>query len=442
MIKKIGILCAILLSSGIAQTYLDAIRPFWGMSGRSAARATGDIVGVFDTEALLQNPAALTYITRAFAQIDGSFDHVKGRTLLSSHYLEQRFLDSLSGSQFRFNQVSLALPINVYRGSWVWAGGIQPVTIFDRKGQFSFWDADPSQLVNRKYTLFEEGALYAASLGTAVLFTKELSLGISGSYLFGSNIYTNTYSEEDTDHIYAFARYLDSLGIKADYKGWNLKGGFVLQFPNELLLGGTIETPGILQVEESSEHLKMEIMDDGQPSLYESSPRRIEYKLTGPWRLGVGVSFKYNPLYFTLGYRYHTYSNMSFKSNLIESETDSTYIDSRVNAEISTDLRSTGELMGSMRYFADGGYLQVGLSRQAQPIKTYPGDIFRMDVNLGFTPAPNYEYSLGFQYYSFNANSIQVSALIHEDTGDPIVSIPTDTKHSVTRFMFGVKFYL
>lgn len=442
MIKIFCALCTLLLSSTLAQNYLDAVRPFWGMSGGSAARATGDMVGVFDTEALLQNPAALTYVTRSFAQVDGSFDHVKGRTLLSSAYLQQNYFDSLSESQFRFNQVSVAVPVNVYRGSWVWAGGIQPVTIFDRKGQFSFWDADPSQLVNRKYTLFEEGSLYAASLGTAVLFTKELSLGLSGSYLFGSNIYSNAYSEEDTDHLYTFARYLDSLGIKADYKGWNLKGGFVLQFPNELLLGGSVETPGLLTVEESSEHLEMELMDDGQPSDYDNDQTRIKYELTGPWRLSCGASFKYAPLYFSLGYRYHTYANMSFKSNLIESATDSAYIDTRINANISTKLRSTGELLASMRYFADGGFLQVGLSSQAQPIKTYSDDIFRLDVNLGFTPTPNYEYSLGLQYYTFNASSISVKALIHDDTEDFTVSIPTDTKHSVTRFMFGIKFYL
>ena len=433
-----GLIFTLSLSSVTSQTYLDAIRPFWGMEGSSASRATGDIVSVYDQEALLVNPGALSFITRPFIYVDGSFDHIKGRTTLSSTFLQNTYYDSLSENHFRFNEFSLVYPVNVYRGSWVWALGIQPVRMFDRQGQFRFWDSDSSQLVNRRYQLFEEGSLYAASLGTAVLVTKNISLGASLSYLFGSNIYANGYSEEDTDNYYQFARYLDSLNIRADYKGWNLRGGFVAQFPNEILIGGSFESPAILTVEESSQHDVREILDSGIWSLDSSSHKRITYDLSGPWRLGIGTSFKFSQLHFSLGYRYNLYRGTRFTSNLIVSATDSTYIDDGINADIAAKVNSTGEWLGSMRYFAQGGYLQMGFSRQNQPLQAYPGNVFRFDVNLGFTPKTSHEFSLGLQYYTFDAASISIATRIM----DQALIIPTTTRHNVIRFIFGFKYYI
>ncbi len=418
-------------SSGFGQNYLDALRPFWGMQGRGASRVVGDNVGVFDQEALLVNPAALTFITRPAIYTDLSVDHVRGSTLFLN-----TFSDSSIRNSFRFNELAGVYPVPVYRGSWVWAAGVQPVYQFDREAHLGFYDQTEDQLRNKDYHLFETGSLYGVSLGTGVLFKKNVSLGTTFTYLYGTNIYSQSYVEEDPNQIWNFfQRYVDSLAYTSDYKGWNLKTGIVIQFPHELLLGGTIETPAFISVDESSLKDTIQIGDFPIDDYHGFAKDHLTYKLTGPWRFGAGLSFRYTPVYFSVGYRYHTYNKINFSSNLIILP-DSTSKDPVINADISALLQPSNEYFASMRFFARDGSLQIGFSKMNQPQRNATSDILRFDFNLGFNPGTEYEIILGLQYSTFQSTSLLVYDSAHG------VAIPALTDHSVTRFMFGFKYYL
>jgi len=377
----------------MAQDYQDVLRPFLGMEGRSGYRVVGDMVTVTDQNALNVNPAALSWIRKPAVSLDMSFDRISGVSRIESMIQQEA-----NTKRTTLHSINALYPIPVYRGAWVWAFGIQPRHFFDRTQTYEA--VNPYDSVAYRLTETEEGALYAFSLGTAVLVTRNLSVGGAVAYLFGENKWAGLREEQDPFDIYTFNFFSDSLAIEPEYSGWDIHLGAVLELSPDLYLGASVASPGFLKVLEYSSVRIYEQMDPfyGADSL-SSYSQTIDYRLWGPWRLGLGASYRVDPIKLSIGYRFHGYSGISFTGEVYEFVGENEVnIASRIKAEISENLRNSNELFGSIEINHARLSVGAGFSMMDDPRKWVESDILRSDVGLGLHISDTFTLNLGLQY--------------------------------------------
>ncbi|MEA3286923.1 MAG: hypothetical protein U9Q77_06065, partial [Candidatus Marinimicrobia bacterium] len=218
------------------QNYLDVLRPFQGMQGRSGAESGITPAATAASNALMGNPALLSYSDKAFVAADLSFDQVTGTSIFNAAAGE-----SIADHGLSFNSLTYIHPVHVYRGAWVWGFNLQPLNSFRRINQFG--DLDPDQDFHYQYTQIETGTLYALTAGTSLLATMNTSVGFAISFLVGENSFDKVYLETDPDDIYTFSRFTDSLHFNPQYRGIGGRLGLLTELSETLKLGASIEFP-------------------------------------------------------------------------------------------------------------------------------------------------------------------------------------------------------
>ena len=410
-----------------SQDYLDVLRPFRGMRGISGAESGVIPASMGATNALMGNPALLSYNERTFFSVDLSYDQIVGTSVFNSTIRENPQDQAL-----RFNGMTYIKPIQVYRGAWVWGINLQPVNSFHSISQFN--DYEPDKDFYYKYLHQESGDLYALTAGTSVLVTMNTSIGYAISYLTGSNTFTKVYEETDPNDLYTFERFVDSLQFKPSYHGFGARVGLLSEVSDNLNLGISIELPSRISVSESASRDSIEWFGDGNKQVYSHDKwYDLDYTVWGPWRLGIGLGFVAQPFEASINYRFHTYSSSFLRSDLYDNESGMD-LEQLVDEQIQTYVQDVNEFSASLLWALDPLRLSFAATLMNDPLNYRFDNVIRMDVGLGYQMRSGLGFTLAFR------NEQWQSDLNHTLESDVERSVAIENTFS--KFQFGIKYQL
>lgn len=414
-------------SSLYAQNYLDAIRPFRGMRGISGSESGVIPASMGANNALMGNPALLSYSDKAYFAADLSYDQVAGKSVFNSTVFENP-----EDQQFNFNSVTYIKPVRVYRGAWVWGVNLQRVNSFNSISQFN--DFDPEGNFYYKYMQQETGDLYAFTAATSVLVTMNTSLGYGISLLSGRNTLEKIYEETDPNDLYTFDRFVDSLEFSPSYFGIGARLGLLSEITDNLNLGISIELPSRISVTESASRDSIEWYGDGNEAVFSSETwSELEYATWGPWRLGIGLGFMANPFEASMNYRYHSYSTIFMRSDLYDSETGQS-LEDKVADEVDQYVEDVHEFSASLLWAMDPLNLSFAATLMNDPLNFRFDNIIRMDVGVGYQLQSGIGFTLAYR------NEQWQSDLNH--TLDSSIKRSVDVENSFSNLQFGIKYTL
>ncbi len=410
-----------------SQNYLDVLRPFRGMRGISGSESGVIPASMGASNALLGNPALLSFNDRAFFAVDVSYDQIAGKSVFNSTIWENPQKEN-----FRFNSLTYIKPIQVYRGAWVWGVNLQRVSSFSSISQFN--DYDPDGDFFYKYLQQESGDLYALTAGTSVLVSMNTSLGYSVSFLSGKNSFTKLYEETDPQDIYTFDRFIDSLQFNPSYRGFGARLGLLSEISENLNLGISIELPSRISVKESATRDSIEWYDEGDSQTF-SHDRwlGLEYTAWGPWRLGLGLGFVANPFEASINYRFHSYSSILLRGDLFDSETGES-LGELVDEEVTQYVNNVHEFSASLLWALDPLKLSFAATLMNDPLNYRFDNIIRMDVGIGYQLRSGIGFTLAYR------NEQWQSDLNH--TLESAVERSVDVENSFSNIQFGLKYIL
>ncbi|NQV30810.1 MAG: hypothetical protein HQ508_07980 [Candidatus Marinimicrobia bacterium] len=410
-----------------SQNYLDVLRPFRGMRGISGAESGVFPAAVSESNALLGNPALLSYNERAFVSTDFSFNQIAGTSVYNS-----AIRDNSNDQQFGFNSITYIRPVRVYRGAWVWGFNLQPVHSFNSLGQFEA--VEPDGEFSYKYLQKNSGNLYALTAGSAVLVTMNTSLGFAVSYLTGANVFSKVYEETDPQDLYTFERFVDSLSFNPKYSGFSARVGLLSEISEALKFGVSIELPSRISVTESASRDSIEWFGDGLSRVYSHDKWvDLDYTAWGPWRLGVGLGFGVAPLEASVNYRFHSYTSISMKTDLYDTESGENLGD-LVEAQVTDYVRDVHEFSASLLWALDPLSLSFGASLMNDPLNYRFNNIIRMDLGIGYQLSSGLGFTLAYR------NEQWQSDLNH--TLESNVDRSVDLENKFSKFQFGIKYVL
>ncbi len=418
------------------QDYLDAIRPFRGMRGISGAESGVIPASMGANNALLGNPALLTYAEKTYFSADLSYDQVIGTSVFNSTVWEDP-----STQKLRFNSLTHIKPLTVYRGALVLGINFQPVNSFHSISQFSDfdYDFDPDSVFAYKHLHEETGSLYALTMGGSVLVTMNTSIGASISYLMGENEFTRVYEETDPDDIYTFSRFIDSLQFNPRYRGFGMRVGLLSEVSETMNLGLSIEFPSRISVTESSSRDSIEWFDDGSSSsYYDEKWKGLDYAVWGPWRLGLGLGFIAEPLEASVNYRFNSYRSIAFRGDMYDPETGDN-LEDVIDSQIKDNVQNVHEYSASLLWTLDPLNLSFAATLMNDPLNYRFDNIIHLDVGLG------YQFRSGLGFTVAFRNEQWQSDLNHsvERTPDlPAIERSVDVENTFSKFQFGIKYIL
>lgn len=154
-------------------------------------------------------------------------------------------------------------------------------------------------MVQQAATVLEGGGVDNWSVAGAVDIARNLSAGITLTFLSGSYRYDNEYSETDRQNVYTEFPYdfnqltVDDF-IRSDLEGINAKLGLLYRVPERFRLGVTIKTPTTYHVREEFGTTASSAFDNGDV-LPTDGPYQVvstgDYDVITPWVFGTGISF-------------------------------------------------------------------------------------------------------------------------------------------------------
>jgi long-subunit fatty acid transport protein len=402
-----GILC-LLLTAGFARAQFpeDALRfstPGVGVGARAVGMG-GAYTGVAaDFSALYWNPAGLAQLTY-------------GETTIGLAYHDDRSTGTLfhtdqnsTTSAFNLNSLGMVVPLEVRRGnavlafgfhrqasfagslgfegfnpqssivqSWAPNGGSVPSDISNNLAYQLYlanidtstnrWDSQIMNRVTQLGAITESGGLNNWSFGGAVDIAKNLSLGVTLTFVSGSYRYDRNYQEKDSKNLYqAYPFDFQSLNVddfvESDLSGWNAKFGLMYRIPELLRIGFTYQTPTVLAIKEDFGTSAQSVFDQNFDASY-SSKSSNEYSVRKPEVLGGGVSVLVRGLLVSADIEHTDWSKLEFtdaNSDLIAE-----------NASMRKLFRATTNVRFGGEFDLHGFRIRGGYGLQPSPWKDDP----------------------------------------------------------------------
>jgi long-subunit fatty acid transport protein len=284
---------------------------FFGVGARAMGMGGAYTAVANDATALVYNPAGLARVKRI--EFSGGLTHqrLSNKTGdLTSVGIQSSGIDFNDGrlqSNTRLSSANVVLPAPTYRGSLVFAFGVNRIKSFDRAMEFTF-PQDGSSGIE-----LESGGLYMWSLGGAVDISPNVSVGGAFNFFSGTDNYSWLYEGSyDDDNLSFKYKYDDT--IKDRYTGFNLKLGIRVQPNKFLIVGGTVESPVTYTINEDwtqttdttfykPDEYWVDYYDSGSP----------EYKISLPFSLGLGVALNFNNLTLAGDINYADWTQMEYK---------------------------------------------------------------------------------------------------------------------------------
>ena len=154
--------------------------------------------------------------------------------------------------------------------------------------------------VSQQGTVTESGGLNNWSVGGAMDVARNLSFGITLTYVAGSYRYDREYREGDPQRVHATPYDLRELLLKEyvedDISGVNAKFGLMFRDPERFRLSFTAKTPTSFNIKESYGSSAQSTFRTADASGYSTygpfdDDQTTEYDVHTPWVLGAGLSF-------------------------------------------------------------------------------------------------------------------------------------------------------
>ncbi len=384
--KRFIVLMTIVCSIGtpaFGQFIEDALRfstPGLGVGARALGMG-GAYVGVAnDYSALYWNPAGLSQLQ--YGEFSFGLSHLNyrdGSTFLSG-------AQSLTSNATKLNSLGIAYPVPVRRGSLVLAFGYQRQSDFTTGVSFKGYNpggsiiqswapngtpypddvtlaedlklaiADTvsgnfnSPITGRLTQLgkvLEEGGLNNWSAGGAMDVAKNMSLGVTFTYVSGTYKYTRNYKEQDNNNVYTtFPFDFDELvvddEVESDISGANAKFGFMYREPDRFRVGVTIKTPTSFRIKETFNTTAQSYFDNGETFGPFDGPASNEYDVLTPWVFSAGASVTVRQLVLSGDIEYTDWTQMEFQ--------DANRDLLAKNKDIKDFLRATANLRAGAEY--------------------------------------------------------------------------------------------
>lgn len=366
-----------------AQFVDDALRfstPGIGVGARALGMG-GAYTGVAnDYSALFWNPAGLAqmeYGEFSFGLSD--LNYRNGSTFYTG-------AQSLSSNALKLNTLGLAYPVPVRRGALVLAFGYNRQSDFTTGMSFKAFNPNSSIIqtwapngqpyppditlaedlklaiadtttgrfnspimgqVTQIGKALEEGGLNNWSAGGAMDVGRNLSVGVTFTYVSGTYKYSRNYKEQDNNGAYGtFPFDFDELvvddQVESDLSGVNAKFGLMYRQPNVFRFGVSIKTPTSFRIKETFNTTAQSYFDNGDSFGPFDSPGSNEYDVVTPWIFGAGASVTIIDLVLSADVDYTDWTTMEFQDanpDLIA-----------LNQDIKNILRATGNFRAGAEY--------------------------------------------------------------------------------------------
>jgi long-subunit fatty acid transport protein len=303
-----------------------------GVGARSLGMANAYTGIASDFAALYWNPAGLAQIRRSeFSFGVSHLNYQNTGTFLGSS-------QSYSNNATQLNTFGLVYPVEVQRGNLVfalgysrhnsfttglsfsgfnngssivqaWAPDGQPyppdITIAEELGLASA-DTNTGRfvspingMINQDGTVIEGGGIDNWSVGGAVDIARDLSAGVTLTFLSGRYDYDRKYQEVDVQNVYtSFPFDFDYLAldefIRSDITGFGATLGIMYRLPERFRLGLTVRTPVSLRIKEEFGQTANSYFDNGDVLPADGPYETLgfgEYDVITPWAFGAGFSY-------------------------------------------------------------------------------------------------------------------------------------------------------
>jgi hypothetical protein len=260
------------------------------------------------------------------------------------------------------------------------------------------------------------------------------SIGYGLSFYSGKNSFSKLYEETDPNDLYTFERFIDSLQFSPSYRGFGARLGLLSEVSDNLNLGISIELPSRISVDESTSRDSIEWYGDGNQLVYSHDQwSQLEYTAWGPWRLGLGIGFVASPFEASINYRFHSYSTVSMKGDLFDSETGQS-LEQIVDEEVNSYVQNVHEFSASLLWALDPLKLSFAATLMNDPLNYRFDNIIRMDVGIGYQLRSGIGFTLALR------NEQWQSDLNH--TLESSVERTVDVENSLSNIQFGLKYIL
>ena len=168
----------------------------------------------------------------------------------------------------------------------------------------------------------EGGGLNNWSIAGAVDVAKDLSLGVTLTYLSGTYRYDRNYTEDDRGHNwdafpYDFSKLTVDEYIEGDITGANAKFGLLYRIPDRFRLGIGVKTPTSFTVKENFGTTASATFDNGD--VYPTDkPFEItgsgQYDVVTPWQYSAGISVMLQELMVSADIEYTDWTELKFEN--------------------------------------------------------------------------------------------------------------------------------
>jgi len=388
-----------------AQTYEDAIRPFWfpNYAGSRAAGFSAELVPSADIRlGFSRNPATLGFITRPQMLFALQSDQAKQQAELQ-YSLDGTFFYPCSSDNIsrksdvtRFDGFRFLYPLPVYRGSWVIGISYAPISsvLNSYKTKGIVETADGHYQLEQK--VYEDGILNALSFATAIEFQQNLMLGLAINRYSGFRDYLTTATDQDIYDRYTYHLFIREEILKPEYRGWNWEAGWIWNRA-PILIGARFSSPINLTVNENYRLSEIETLDAGG-AVYNADTTSLTYKLHSPWEWTMGLTYEGEQLTIATEIGQCDWRNLQFSSNLYN--TDSTRLDPIVNNDIARLLKATWQVGVGLNFALLPWFsLQGGYRIIQRPYRDLPAEQEYLQViSCGIEMALDPQIILGLSY--------------------------------------------
>ena len=353
-----------------AQNYIDALRPFVGLSGMGArALALGGAYTAVsnDYSATFWNPAGLTQLNKS--SFYTSIGHLAHSADIS---YGNNSASNSEDSYSRLDGIGLTFKVPTRRGSLVWALGRNTLYGFDNNLSTSIGTS------GGEISVLENGGIHAWTGAMGIEISPRTSFGVSLNLLKGKSDFDFKLSGTSDDIAY---------NIKAEYTGFSMIFGGLYR-GDIANFGLKITMPTYYKVDD----IGIGSLDDVPAN---------EYKLNMPFKFDVGLSTNWGDVLIAADLHFIDYSQIDFSSNIVD--TDGVIIDGEINRDIATNLSSNIGYGVGLEYLLPftNAKIRFGLSDTPSAYKNDDGDD-RLALSTGVGMLLDKQIKLDFTYIRTN----------------------------------------
>lgn len=290
---------------------------FFGVGARAMGMGGAHIACVNDATALLYNPAGLARIKRLELGVGLTHQRFENETgFLGTPGIQEALIPYYNNvsrlqTNTRFSSASFVYPVPTYRGSLVLALGVFRVMSFDKSFKYVY-SIGPQYHPAAEELISESGGVNVWTAGGALDISPNISLGLAFNYWSGKEDYT-LESESSFWHADTLFQIRFNDEIYDDYSGFSGKFGLSVYPSKYFSFGFTLDSPTWLTVDEEY------VLRTDSTHTYDEYIWLIEergfpkYKLTHPYRFGMGAAIYIKNLLLTGDIHYADWSQLQYR---------------------------------------------------------------------------------------------------------------------------------